>query len=141
MSLEFPPRLSSLTHDSSSRYLESRLDGIGIQTRTYYHEITLHARQRTEALSYIPDVSHVQTHFLRASDGKVFMLCTLAETKVQLRKLAATLEFNSLEPLSVTELFNFEPGAQSVFCLTCEATVKGNLKLYHSILFFSFRWM
>jgi Ala-tRNA(Pro) deacylase len=95
------------------------LDAHGVAHRTVEHPRVFRVEEGREIKAALPG-GHSKNLFLKDAKGRLWLVCALGDTRVDLKRLhhaigAARLSFGS--PELMTEVLGVEPGSVTVFAL------------------------
>jgi len=95
------------------------LDRLGVARRTHDHAPVFTVAE-SETIKLDMPGGHTKNLFLRDKAGRLFLLCALAETKIQLNALAKLLKagrFSFGSPELLFEALGVTPGSVTIFAL------------------------
>jgi len=121
---------------STRQDLFDLLDRLGVAHRTFDHAPVFTVAESTSIKLEMPG-GHTKNLFLKDKTGRLFLLCALAETKIDLNKLAKLLKagrFSFGAPELMQEALGVTPGSVTVFALINDTLGRVSLLLDEALL-------
>lgn len=114
------------------RDLFENLDALAIPYQTYRHSPVLTVQEAEVVCANLPPFGHCKNLFLKDRKKRVWLLVTLFDTKISLKKLAKELQAPELRfasPKLLTQYLGVTPGAVSPFGLINDVEHQVNVVL------------
>jgi Ala-tRNA(Pro) deacylase len=115
------------------------LDRLGVAHRTHAHPPVFTVAESADIKSVMPG-GHTKNLFLKDKAGRLFLLCALAETKIDLNALARLLKagrFSFGAPELLHEALGVTPGSVTIFALINDRLGRVALLLDEALLLVS----